>query len=620
MYVPFGAPPVPLVLANELAGHWHNWAFVTRGGVGVPTSREVDAELTGPGAAFEVAEESVHGMPMRVYKDRMRSLREIASLATLRGDDQTFVVHRDRRVGFSSFIAGCNSISSQLISSLGVRRGDRVAVLSANNLEWCLAFWAVVDVGAILVGLNGWWKADEVIFGLRDSGARVLVADRVRYERLSDRLTECPDLEAVYLVDIDPTALVSRGKVKPFGELMGEARLILESRDPGSRPSDDLGLPTIPIEEDDPAVIFYTSGTTGRPKGAVSTHRSMIANLQNTLYNLIAGVMINPEAGASIANGQPTALLTSPLFHVSGCHSGLVVGLAAGIKLVIPDGRFEPDKAMKLIQEERVSVWATVPTMVWRVVEHPDRHSFDLSSVRSVAYGGSPSSGELQRRIQETFPNVASMGNAYGLTESSSVATVNSGPDLLERPDSVGRPFPVVEIRIVDEHERETPAGVVGEVQIRGPIVMPGYWNNPDASAEVIQDGWLRSGDIGYLDDDGFLYITDRARDMIIRGGENVYCVEIENRLIEHPSVAEAAVIGVPHPTLGEEVKAVVRLEVGSEVRAEELRKWVGETLADFKIPAYIDFTEQVLPRNASGKLLKNVLRGEGDVSFAETF
>jgi long-chain acyl-CoA synthetase len=296
-----------------------------------------------------------------------------------------------------------------------------------------------------------------------------------------------------------------------------------------------------------------------------------------------------------------------------------VVAALAGVKDVIPVGKFEPDKAMALIAAERISIWATVPTMVWRVVEHPDRHLYDLSSISSVAYGGSPSAGELQRRVQETFPKVKTLGNAYGLTESSSVATVISGQEFLDRPNSVGRAMPVVELRIVDGSDRDVPVGEVGEVLIKGPIIMPGYWGKPDATAKTVKDGWLYTGDIGRVDADGFLYITDRAKDMIIRGGENVYCVEIENRLAEHPKIAEAAVIGLAHPTLGEEVKAVIRLEAGETLTAAEAKAWVAETLANFKVPEYVDFTYENLPRNASGKLLKNVLRGKGEVSFAET-
>jgi long-chain acyl-CoA synthetase len=568
----------------------------------MPTSAEVEALLTGPGGAFEVVTEEVRGIPMKVFKSRLGSLREITNLARMRGDE-TFIVYGDRRISFADFIDQSDSVSATLLEH-GVGHGDRVAVLSANNPEWCLAFWGTVDIGAILVGLNGWWKTDEILYGLEDSGAKVLVADKARFERIKDELAGIKTLEAVFLIDCDPSEVGTDERLHRFDDLLQK---------PGS------GSPTVAIDEDDPAVIFYTSGTTGRPKGAISTHRSMISNLQGTMYSSIAGSMVNPGAGAINPSTPNASLLTSPLFHVAGCHSGLVVGLIAGIKIVMPVGRFEPTEAMRLIQEEKVTVWAAVPTMVWRVVEHPDRHSYDLSSVTAMAYGGSPSAGELQRKIAETFPNVKSTSNAYGLTESSSAVTINSGKENAENPNSVGRPLPVIEVKIVDDAGAEVPTGSTGEVWIKGPHIMPGYWNKPEATAQSISEGWLKTGDLGHVDEAGFLYITDRKKDMIIRGGENVYSVEIENRLVEHPEILDAAVLGVPHPTLGEEVKAVVQLTPGSTLSVADIQAWVAETLANFKVPAYVDTTEETLPRNASGKLLKNVLRGEGEVSFAET-
>jgi steroid-24-oyl-CoA synthetase len=575
----------------------------------MPSQAEVRAQLTGPGGMFELVTEDVLGRPMQVYKERMRSLRQILETAIARGDEPTYLVHGDRGYGFRTFVETANGLAHALAQRCGIGPGDRVAVLSQNNPEWALTFWATVASDAVLVGLNGWWKTDEILYGLQDSGATVLVADGKRFERIADRLGEAPGLAHVFLVDADPAdfpAAAAAVKLQQFDDL-------------GAEPTDRF--PDAPIAEDDDAVIFYTSGTTGKPKGAISTHRSMVANLQNTLYSSVASAMANPDAALlPTGSGQTVSLLTSPLFHVSGCHSNLVVGLLAGIKLVIPEGRFEPDKVLQLIEDHGVNVWATVPTLVWRVCEHPARHDYDTSTVTSVAFGGSPSADELQRKVLDTFPNVRSTSNAYGLTETSSVATVISGADAKRKPWSVGPPVPSVEIRTVDPTNQPLGVGETGEVCIRGPILMKGYWNKPEATADAIDgDGWLHTGDIGHLDDEGYLTITDRKKDMIIRGGENIYCVEIENRLVEHPGIADAAVIGVPHPELGEEVKAVVQVEAGETLTADEVRAWVREALADFKVPAHLELRDEPLPRNASGKLLKNVLRGEGEVSFAET-
>ena len=572
----------------------------------MPTADEIYAQLTGPGGSFEVVVEEVAGRPTEVYKERMRSLREVPAMARGRGDDQTFIVYGDRRIGFATFVDTANSVSNGLVD-LGVGPGDRVAILAQNSPEWCLAFWGAVDLGAIAVGLNGWWKTDEIVYGLQDSGAKVLVADRKRVERVVGDLDECPDLEHVLLTDCTPADVGLEGddRVRTFDTVT-------------AAPTADA--PTTAIDEDDPAVILYTSGTTGRPKGAISTHRNVIANMQNTFFSSVYGALVSgTELVPTTPDGQSVSLFTSPLFHVSGCHSTLVVGFLAGLRLVMMQGRFDPDTALRLIEDEGVTIWATVPTMVWRVCEHPARHDYDTSTVRSVAFGGSPSADELQRMVRDTFPNVKSASNAYGLTETSSVATLLSPDDALVRPDSVGRPMPTVRLRIADDDGNEVEPGATGEVLITGPTIMAGYWGKPEATAEAVRDGWLHTGDIGHVDDDGYLYITDRKKDMIIRGGENIYCVEIENRLVQHPEILDAAVIGVPHPELGEEVKAVVQIGDETKLTEDDIKSWVAETLAAFKVPAYVEVRTDRLPRNASGKLLKNALRGVGEVSFEET-
>ncbi len=344
----------------------------------MPTAEEVRAQLTGPGGMFEITTEEIRGVETQVYADRMPNLRAIPEAAVLRGE-QTFLLHGDEEWSFTRFVETANGVARALRDDAGIGHGDRVAVLSQNNPEWCLAFWATVSGGAILVGLNGWWKAEEIVYGLQDSGAKVLVADRKRFERVAEHLHECPDLERVYLTsDADPTSFPATEGVEllPFSALTG------------SPTSEFLDTP---IDEDDTAVIFYSSGTTGKPKGIMSTHRNMIANLQNTIYNTVAGSM---TGGGAIPSGgddsQTVSLFTSPLFHVSGCHSTLVVGMVAGLKLVMPVGKFEPEDALRIIEEQGVNVWATVPTMIWRVCEHPDRHEYDtshLGRVRRITVG-----------------------------------------------------------------------------------------------------------------------------------------------------------------------------------------------------------------------------------------
>jgi long-chain acyl-CoA synthetase len=296
-----------------------------------------------------------------------------------------------------------------------------------------------------------------------------------------------------------------------------------------------------------------------------------------------------------------------PFFHATGCHSVLVANLAAGNRLVIMH-KWDAGRALELIERERVTTFGGVPAMVWQVIEHPDFARRDLSSLRAVAYGGAPAAPELVRAIEELFPGRLP-SNGYGLTETSSVTTVNAGADYVRRPDSVGVPIPVCDVKVVDDDGRVLPTGEVGELWIKGPNVVKGYWNKPHETAESFSDGWLHSGDLARIDDEGFVYIVDRAKDLVIRGGENISSVEVEAALFEHPAVTDAAVIGIPHPVLGEEVGAVVHTMPGAAVTEDELREHVAARLAAFKVPARIWFWAEALPRNPAGKILKRQLK-----------
>ncbi len=558
------------------------------------------AQLTGSGGPFEIVVEDVAGHPMQVYKQRMRSLRELMAQNSARADVD-WVVQEDRRFTYGEHDRLARVLARSL-ARLGVQRGDRVALVSANVPEWVITWWACAVLGATLVPLNAWWKAEELEFGLGDSDAKVLIGDARRIALVRDRFASLPALEYVFAFDgpADTT-------VRSFAELTSDL--------------DDPGMPETPIDEDDVLAILYTSGTTGKPKGATVSHRQAIANVQNIIVMGVAQAMRGappPEAEAGL---QSCSLLVVPLFHVTGCLSTMTLAYATGAKVVLmPVGRFDPDVAMETIERERVTSIGGVPTIMWRILESPNLEKYDLTSVKRASYGGAPAAPELVERIERVFPHMRkTLTTAYGLTETASVATAHGGDDYFAHPGSVGRAAPTVELRIVDEQGRDTLAGERGEIWIKGPTVMAnGYWHRPDANAAAFTDGWFHTGDIGYLDPDGFLFLVDRAKDMIIRAGENVYCVEIENVLFDHPDVVDAAVVGVAHKTLGEEVKAVVQLRPGSDTTSEDLRDFCRARLANFKVPEYVELRDEPLPRNPAGKVLKNLLRG-GESAFSST-
>jgi long-chain acyl-CoA synthetase len=558
------------------------------------TYEEVVAQLTAAGGLFEIVSEPVRGLPMKNFKNREKSLREKVANAGLRGD-AVFMVQGDRRISYAEHTRLVWGGSRALKEGFGFRSGDRLAILAYNSPDWLIALFATASIGGIAVGLNGWWTPEEIEYGLTDSGSRFLVVDERLYPRVEKLAGKLPGLERIFYIGEH----APRGTV-PISELL--------------KPHETM--PTDPISEDDAFVILYTSGTTGRPKGCITTHRGTVTQVLGVIFSGVVGAMLGTANPIPSSGGQVTSLLTSPLFHVGGIHSGVCTAMTAGAKLVFPVGKFDPEQAMRLIEREKVTVWAAIPTMLHRVVHHPKVKQYDLSSLRSISFGGAPTPPETIDKAREVLPVEPSFANAYGLTETHGVATLNGGKDLLGRKTSIGRPIPVLEIKIVDDAGHELPDGKLGELAIYGPTVTPGYWNRPEATAETVRKGWLYTGDLGYRDREGFYFVVDRAKDMILRGGENVYCVEIENCLADHAEIDEAAVIGVPDLELGERVKAIVRRVPGSTLSQDAVRKHVAEHLAGFKVPEFVEFTDQPLPRNPAGKILKNLLRGSGAVSF----
>jgi len=544
---------------------------------------QIEGSLCGPGGPFELVEEFVLGERLRVFRHRASSLRNLLEASAAFGSRE-YIVCGDRRLTYADHLRAVASVAQTLQQRYGVGKGDRVGILAANHPEWIVTFWAAVSLGAVAVGLNGWWVTDEILYALEDAAPKVLVADRRRLSRLERTRLPIPSIE-----------------------IESEFDILLAG--------DQAALPRTAIGEDDPACILYTSGTTGRPKGVVNSHRNILALVGIQSFHGLRAFLIREQPPPS----SPAMLVTSPLFHVSGLYAGAVICLATGIKSVWMQGRFDPVRAMRLIQAERVTNWGPMGTVAYRFVNHPEVGQFDLSSVTGFGSGGAPMASDLQERLCRVFPAArGSSALGYGLTECTALATLNFGEEVLRMPWSAGRSLPTVEVEIRDPSGRHLPEGEEGEICIRGPTVMLGYWRRPVETQQAIASGrWLRTGDIGRIEE-GHLIINSRARDLILRGAENISPQEIESRLLEHPQIEEAAVIGVDHEELGQEVKAVVvpKSDTAPDVRG--LQAWVAEKLAYYKVPAHWEIRRAPLPRNAVGKIMKHLLREGARSPFTE--
>ncbi|MER6514244.1 class I adenylate-forming enzyme family protein [Nonomuraea sp. NPDC001636] len=543
---------------------------------------QVQAQLTGPGQLFET--EEIGDTGVRTWKHAPAHFRALLETSRFHGE-QVFLAYEDEHITFEEHFRRAATLSRRLVEEYGVTKGDRVAIAMRNYPEWVVSFSAALAAGAIAVPLNAWWTEAELAYGVRDSGAKVLIADGERAVRLA--ATGVP-------------MIVTRGEApegaRSFGDVLGEVTA-------------DVRLPDVELSPEDPATIFYTSGTTGRPKGALGSHRNLGQSPMTVAYGLVRSVtMAGKDAGAA-ASVRRVTLLTVPLFHVTGCFSAMITSMFTGGGVVLMY-KWDPEQALRLIERERVTTMIGVPTNAWQLMSHPDFGKYDLSSLTTLGYGGAPAPPKLLERITTNLPDRAP-SNGYGMTETTALAIGNGGAEYHARPDSIGMPSAVVDVRVVDPMGAELPAGEVGELCVRGPNVIMGYWNQPEATAQTFVNGWLHTGDLARIDEEGFVYIVDRAKDMVIRGGENVYCAEVEAALFEHPAVDDVAVIGVPHDELGEEVGAVIRPAAGRSVTAEELRSFLADRIAKFKIPAHVWFREGELPRNPGGKILKTHLRRE---------
>ena len=549
------------------------------------TFQEACAAVCAPGTRFEIRDVDVLGVRTKVFAGTPPNMRYLFAAAAARTDD--FIVFEDERWPMPKVIELIGQIGHALVHDLDVAKGDRVAIAMRNYPEWIAAFAAITSVGAIAVPMNAWWQTDEMVFALADSDAKVVFADADRLARL--RAAE-PGSVSVKVVTVRDVVSSATDDVVALEDLLVEG----------------AALPDVAIDPDDDATILYTSGTTGHPKGAVSTHRAVLSALMAFAARGAVNALREPEE-PDPDRPQTAFMLCVPLFHVTGLVPVMLGAFVGGSKLVMTY-KWDPERALELIEQERVTSFVGVPTMSWDLLEAPSFAERDTSSLRSVGGGGAPMPPELVKRIDDNFRRGRpSLG--YGMTETNAYGPGNSGDDFISHPTSTGRQVPVMDLKVTDPLGNDLPQGETGEIWFRGPMLIRGYWNRPEATADTIVDGWLRSGDIGRVDDEGFVYVSDRAKDMILRGGENIYCAEVEAAIYEHPSVYEAAVYGIPHERLGEELACHVMVKPGETLEVGDLQRFVGARLANFKVPTRVTIVTEQLPRNASGKILKRELR-----------
>ena len=547
-------------------------------------------EFTAPGQMFEVHRAPVNGVEILSYVHAPNSLRDLW-LASAGHGDNDYIIYQDEGISYTEAHSRVASTASAL-AAMGVKPGDRVAIAMRNYPEWMLAYWAIVSMGAVVVGMNAWWVPHEMEYALQDSEPKVLIADEERLQRFDEIREKFPQLQVVAV----------RPKAEAPDWAVSWESLLAQGGE----------LPDVQIDADDDACIFYTSGTTGRPKGAQLTHRGCVNNVMNVAFIN----SVQPRALAYASGQEPAApgsdapiraLVATPLFHVTANNCVAHVATLVGGCLVHMY-KWDAAEALRLIEQEKISAFSAVPMMTREIIMHPDFATRDVSSLKTIGGGGAAMQPDLVGKVPQAMPGTRP-NTGYGMTETCGIIAALALEFFLDRPTSVGPAMPTFEAKCIDANGADLPANEIGELVVRGAPVVKGYLNRPEATAESIVDGWLRTGDIAYIDDDGFIYLVDRAKDMVLRGGENVYCAEVENALFHHDAVAECVAFAVPDERLGEEVGAAVYVAPGATLDAEALRAHCKQYVAPFKIPRYLWLLSEPLPRNANGKFVKRTLQ-----------
>ncbi|MCP5132003.1 MAG: acyl--CoA ligase [Pseudomonadales bacterium] len=543
------------------------------------------AQLTAPGAPFELAGSSESG---HYYAQAPANLVEALSVARQYGDRE-FLLYEGERRSFNDLMDEADAIGAAL-QARGIRPGERVALAMRNYPEWMAIFIGVVAAGAVIVPVNSWGKPADIAYTVEDCGARLVFCDQQRYDGVAE-LFRGRGVEAIIARPAradDPNSLDA---------------LVADFR--------GRGPAAVGIDPEDLAMIMYTSGTSGKPKGAASTHRAICQALYNLEYAAAVAAMNNGELiNAMVEKGfEPTSLLAVPLFHVSGCHAQFLTNLRGGRRIVMMY-KWDVDKALEYIEKERITTVFAAPSMLLDLLEAPQFGQTDTRSLFSLGIGGAATPPKLSKLLYEKLPQNYS-GTGWGMTETNAQGTSLTGEAFHLKSDSAGFPHPIVDIRICDEKGNILPPTDSGEIWVRSCTNIREYWHRPEVNAAEIRDGWLKTGDIGYLDGDGFLFLADRAKDMIIRGGENIFPIEIENQLLELEGIKEVAAIGLPNERLGEEVAVVVHLHPHTSLGMEQVVDYAKSKLAAYKVPTQVFFSEEPLPRNASNKILKAELKAK---------
>ena len=552
--------------------------------------RRVREELTGPGGQFEVIEAPVLGNSLRVFKNAPPSVRDVWLNCAVFAE-RPYLIYEDEQLTYAQAHAQVAAAAAWLFDH-GLQPGDRVAIAMRNYPEWMVIYWACVSVGIAAVGMNAWWNAEEMQFGMADAAPKVVFLDA---ERLA-RLRETPGLaDSVKLVGVRLSA--AEPNITPWSEVIAH---------PGA-------LPDVTVDPDSDACIFYTSGTTGFPKGAQLTHRGCVANLINMVYSTTAQALaVERATGVAPPADPPLAvtLLTTPLFHVTANNCGAYLTTAAGGAIVLMY-KWEAGEALRLVAKHGITGISGVPVMSREIINHPDFATTDTSTLTGLSGGGAQVPPDLVLKIDEQV-KTARPTTGYGMTETCGIITSVTGDFFVAKPASAGPYMPNFEVKCVDDDGNPVAPGELGELWVKGSSVIRGYINRPDATAAAITDGgWLHTGDIARIDEDGFVFIVDRKKDMVLRGGENVFCTEVEAGIYRHAAVAECCVFGVADERLGEEVGVAVVVKDGDMLDETDLRQHCLAVMAKHKVPRYVWFMTEALPRNASGKFLRRELRDE---------